>query len=751
MKHSMHRHRRTLFATLIPTLMHGVAVAQETQLEDIVVTAPSALEVQPLNATDRDKVELQSMTSATSDAASLLKGIPGVSFYGAGGVSSLPVIHGMADDRLRIKVDGMDLISACGNHMNSPLSYIDPSNVERVQVFAGIAPVSSGGDSIGGTVIVESAAPEFARPGEGVLKSGEIGTFYRSNGNAFGGNVAAGIANESVSIRYSGSSAQSDNYTSAEAFKAAGLAAPDRGWLDGDEVGSSAYKSINHSLGIAFRLDPNHLLDLELGLQDIPYQGYPNQRMDMTGNDSTQVSLRYEGQFDWGKFEGRAYNEHTRHKMDFADDKQYWYPNGIPGPISGGAAGIAAGMPMDTDGRNTGLTVKADLELSERDILRVGGEMQHYRLDDWWDPSGRGMWPNTFWNIRDGERDRYAVFAEWDARWSAQWFSQLGVRHETVKMDTGDVTGYNPASVAVEAEAIAFNALDHSKTDNNWDMTALTRATPSASQTFEFGYARKTRSPNLYERYTWSTWGMAMRMVNMAGDGNGYVGNLNLEPEVAHTLSFTADWHDHVDAAWGLVITPYYSYVENYIDAALCTTANCVASNAVPGFRYLTFVNQDARLFGIDVSGHLPLGQMDGVGVFTGRGTVSYVDGENLTTGDNLYNIMPLNATLAVEHRIGSWSNTIEGQFVSAKDDVSAVRNELKTAGYGLLNLRSSYTWKNVRFDIGLENALDKQYSQPLGGAYTGQGATMSGTGVPYGVAVPGMGRSLFAGVNVTY
>ena len=33
-------------------------------------------------------------------------------------VSSLPAIHGLADDRLRIKVDGMDLIASCPNHMN---------------------------------------------------------------------------------------------------------------------------------------------------------------------------------------------------------------------------------------------------------------------------------------------------------------------------------------------------------------------------------------------------------------------------------------------------------------------------------------------------------------------------------------------------------------------------------------------------------------------------------------------------------
>jgi hypothetical protein len=113
----------------------------------------------------------------TSDTASLLAGIPGVSLYGNGGVSSLPVIHGMEDDRVRTLVDGMDLISACANHMNPPLSYIDPSNVGGIKVYAGITPVSVGGDSIGGTISVDSPAPQFAAAGQKPLLSGQAGTF----------------------------------------------------------------------------------------------------------------------------------------------------------------------------------------------------------------------------------------------------------------------------------------------------------------------------------------------------------------------------------------------------------------------------------------------------------------------------------------------------------------------------------------------------------------------------------------------
>ena len=43
---------------------------------------------------------------------------------------------------------------------------------------------------------------------------------------------------------------------------------------------------------------------------------------------------------------------------------------------------------------------------------------------------------------------------------------------------------------------------------------------------------------------------------------------------------------------------------------------------------------------------------------------------------------------------MGSWTNTIEEQLVGSKKNVSQVRDELRTGGYGLLNLRTSYGWK---------------------------------------------------------
>jgi len=669
--------------------------------------------------------------TATSDTAQMLKGTPGMSFSGGGGISSRPIIHGMADDRLRTQVDGMNLISACANHMNPALSYVSPSSVLSAQVLAGITPVSMGGDSIGGTIRVNSADPEFAENGEKPLIKGQGSTFYRSNGDARGGNIAASIANEHAEIKYTGSTTQSRNYKAGGNFTATNK-------INGnDVVGSSAYKSENQSVSLALRND-DHLAVIKVGQQNIPYQAFPNVRMDMTGDDSWFANVFTKSKFQWGNLEARAYHEDARHKMNFLKDKM---------------STPTRTMPMDTHGVNQGLSVQANIDITDKHLLTVGSEYQRYRLDDWWDPIGTNpmkmmQGPAPYWNINEGKRDRIDLFTEWEGRWNQQWLTQLGARVGVVEMNAGNVMDYGKLT----ADANTFNSQNRKQTDVNIDWTALARYTFNDMQTYELGAARKTRSPNLYERFAWSRGGMMgmpmnMYMNNWVGDGNGYVGDINLKPEVAHTVSATANWHDANQQDWETKITPFYTHVDNYIDAGLCQTAANGSKCASPshgGFNLLQLGNYDAHLFGVDVSGSKLLLDTGKYGSLTGKTGLNYVRGQNNDTGGNLYQQMPFNATVALEHQRGGWSNTIETQIVAPKTDVQAVRLEPKTAGYALLNLRSSYTWKHLRVDGGIDNLLDKNYALPLGGTYIGE------VSAP-GTAVPGMGRSFNVGMTVNY
>jgi len=744
----------------------------QTTLNEVVVNAGKirdAATPQQIGA-----AEIAAQHAITRDAAALLRDVPGVSLYGAGGVSSLPVIHGLADDRLRITVDGMDFIASCPNHMNPPMSYLDPTNVAKIKVFAGITPVSVGGDSIGGTIVAETAAPQFAAPGQGTLAKGEIGAFFHSNNNARGGNLSATLATENISVTYTGALAKADNYKAGGDFKRWTSTGRIGHTLALDEVGSTAYESRTHTLGFAVR-GGNHLVEAKFGYQDVPYQLYPNQRMDMLDNEQKRINLRYLGQYDWGMFEARAYHEQVDHFMDFGADKRFWYGNGAPPTGSGGSnaengfpcspvgtSTCAAGMPMYSASKTTGVNLKADVDLGANDLLRVGALYQHYTLHDWWPASGGGMMPGTFENINDGKRDRLGAFAEWERRIGKQWTTLVGARYERVETDAGIVRGYNPSTNGSapmwnnqQIDAAAYNTRDRNRVDNNIDLTALARYTPNNMTDVEFGLARKVRSPNLYERYTWSTWGMAALMNNFVGDGNGYVGNMDLKPEKAYTASFTFDWHA-ADRSWEFKATPYYTHVDDYIDAVRCNNSTtCASPNATANNRFVTlqYANQSGRLYGLDLSGRMPLAKT-GLGEFGLRGLMNYTKGENRDTGGNLYNIMPLNGKVALTHQYGSWSNAVELVGVAGKNDTSSVRNEVHTAGYSLTHLRTSYTWKNVRVDFGVENLFDRFYYLPLGGAYTGQGGqgtTMSINGIPWGIGVPGMGRSIYAGVNVKF
>ncbi len=721
-----HRYLLVLFVMLSGTLLAETLPTENIKLPNINVPGDNLINGGLIYGAEINGDYLDSRRLMTSDSATLLDGVPGVSFYTGGGVSSLPVIEGLADDRINIKVDGVPITSACPNHMNPALSYIDPSNVGKINLFAGITPVSQGGDSIAGSISIRSKDPKFAEPGQGNIVRGSVSGFYRSNGNVRGANANASFASENFSIGYSGNTVESDNYEDGH----------------GNKVKSTEYKVRNNLVNIATR-SGNHQFGLNIGWQDIPYQAYVNQAMDMTSNKSISFNADYKGFYDWGLLEARIYRQRVRHKMDMLSDK-------------------AGQMPMDTRAVDTGYSVQGTMQLSQRDSLKLGHEYHHYTLDDWWPPLSSGfMSPNNFWNISDGKRDRLALFGELESRWNEKWTSQLGARLERVYMNTGNVQGYfntgdntylgydscmgmcGPLSDGYfyANDAVNFNSKSHKKTDYNLDITAAAQYEVNKNETFDFGFSRKVRSPNMHERYTWSSeMMMAGLMNNWFGDLNSYVGNLNLEPEVAYTLKVSGDWHDEARKSWQLKLTPFYTYVQDFINVKNLNMMEITSMN-MNGGQNLTFINHDAYLYGIDASGKKYIGNFSGD--WTTRASVNYVRGKS-TDGTNLYNIMPLNAKFAVDHSLGSWTNTAEVVAIRNKEDIDSVRNERKVSGYAIVNFRTNYKWnETVRLDASIDNLFDKFYQLPLGGLeYAGSYANQP---------TRAMGRSANVGMTINF
>jgi len=681
----------------------------------------------PLSSTVVAGASIDADRVRSNDATSLFSRVPGFSVYQAGGVSGLPVINGLAADRVLVVNGGMSIAAACANFMNPPLSYVDPSQVGKVEVVSGVGPVSKGGDSTAGTIIVEPPDARYARPGEGVRTSGSASVLYRNNGSGIGTTANTEVATASTSLRYEGAWSRSGDYKSGS---------------NGPKVRSTEYEAGNHRLTFNARHFGDEVT-VQVGYQAIPYQGYVNQRMDMVDNTAWFANARYLSRLHWGTLETRVFFQNTDHEMGFLVDKQ------------------PADMPMRVKQQDYGYSVKAEIPIRSG-VIRIGNELRGQHTDDWWPalPGSMMMGPLDYKNINGGERVRLGTYAEWEHKWSRAWSTLLGVRNDVVWMDTGDVQPYSldPCGMMMSgmgmgmgmcmgnpdlAAADAFNAADRSKTDVNFDTTALVRYEPDDVSAFEFGYARKTRSPNLYERYTWGMGNMAMSMIGWFGDVNGYVGDIDLKPEIAHTASVTAGWHDPGKRLWEVKATPYFTYVEDFIDVDRIGTFTDATGDT---FAKLKFANHDARLYGVNVSGKARIYADPAVGWFALGATVGYVHGER-TDGGALYHIMPLHAKLELTHRLGGWSNVVEVVAVDDKSRVDLDRNEPMTPGYALVNLRTGYEWDNIRFDLGVDNLFDKTYYSPLGGLDFADYKALGGRIGP----VPGIGRSFNAGVTVRF
>jgi hypothetical protein len=76
-----------------------------------------------------------------TDAASLVRNLPGAAVVRNGSQTGILQIRGLTGQRVSVKVDGMTITPACPNHMDPPLHYANPATGDQVlcvvQKFSG--------------------------------------------------------------------------------------------------------------------------------------------------------------------------------------------------------------------------------------------------------------------------------------------------------------------------------------------------------------------------------------------------------------------------------------------------------------------------------------------------------------------------------------------------------------------------------------------------------------------------------------
>ena len=654
------------------------------------------------------------VNAPAADSAQILKKIPGANVNSNGTVTGIAQYRGMYGERINILIDDIKISSGGPNAMDSPISYIPRAQLESLEVIRGIAPVSSGNETIGGTIRATSTRSAFTEE-EQLSMHGEVSAGGHSVNSGYDTSLLMSLANQNHRMHVAGSRQDSDDYEFA----------------DGD-VTPSEHERNSYEVGYGYKI-ADHEFGLEYVRNDTNESGTPALPMDIIFIDADIARGTYKSRWNQIDIESKVYWSQIDHKMSNFELR-------LP-PLTGGGAGPGTRQRFSlTESEDVGYGIEAKLAFAGGKLkLGTDGHLANHDADIFNPMSATFLVEN----YNDIKRDVFGVFGEWQRELAAAWDIELGLRYTRVNMDAESVSATGMAGMmAINSNALAtaFNNADLSQEDDNIDVVLKLNHALRKDTNIEVGFARKMRSPTYQERYLW----LPLQSTGGLADGNNYIGDINLDPEVSYQFELGLDWRNK--SAY-FAPRAFYHHVDDYIEGIGATNTTAIAFHTMAtgmtgsSAKLLQFANVDARLYGIDADFGYHLNDYWHV-----DGAVSYVKGERRDNGDNLYRISPANARLGLTHQRKNWSTTVETSAYLEKDDVSGVTNELETAGYALLNIYGNYSIPDSGFTLvaGIDNLFDKNYAPHLGGVNR-----VRSVDVPVGVRIPGPGINGY--INLVY
>ncbi len=528
----MSRNTLLSLSLMLSSALSTVVMAEHVDLPAMSVTA---------SAGERVPYALPENNLNSADSGELFKKLPGANINQNGPLTSIVQYRGMYADRVNVMVDGVALSAAGPNRMDSPLGYLPGTLVDSLSVYRGIAPVSSGMETIGGSVKAESRQAGFGSSDE-VEVHGSLNSLYASNGNSRSVGATTSIANLHHRLQLSGSVDRSQ----------------DQEFDDGDIKPTGAERD---TLGVAYGFRQGKTeLDFDLNHLDTSETGTPALPMDIMTIRGEVLKAGIKQQLDnGGEITARIHYQDVYHRMDNFSLR-----------------------PRDSMFRQ-----------NDTDVLARGIQLG-YSLNDWRfgleadsaehnadisDPANAMFFVQNFNEV---ERDRLSAFGEWDGVINDNWQMRSGLRLTHVKTDAGRVNTNMAGMPAMLRDQ--FNAADRSQDDTLAELALDFTRTLSSKLDMTLGFARKERAPSYQERYLW----LPLEATSGLADGNRYVGNIELDPETAYQFEWGLDWHSPVFA-----LSPrlFYHHINDYIQG--------VAGGPMDS---LQFRNVDARLYGLDAN-----------------------------------------------------------------------------------------------------------------------------------------------------
>ncbi|MDO8863847.1 TonB-dependent receptor [Haliea sp. E1-2-M8] len=676
---------------LLGAAANPFATAQD--LEELLVSARH----------DSRTIDVTTALSVAPDAARLLYHAPGANVTSNGPLTGIPQYRGLFGPRIAVTMDGSQLAPAGPNWMDPPISYAVTAQLESLEVYRGIAPVSVAQESLGGAIDARTRRMDFGGSEDFHFEGRLVGSGQSINS---GYQLDTDIQGSNEHHRFKLSAMLQDG---------------DDAEFPGGEILPSRYQRERYDVGYGTRWG-DHGLQLDYGHNDTGDAGTPALPMDISyfEGDLYKATYRYEPA-NTLQVVAATYASELDHGMSNFHLR--------PPPAS------ALHRKNIATTRNRGFRLQVS-KGDDRSLWRVGidgfSEEHDSNIDN---PNNPMFFVDNF---NRAERRVLGAFVERGQSFNSRLRGEAGLRLNRARSDAGAVNA-TPAMMMPPAQALreAFNAADREQTDSNVDLVAKLNHHLGDTLVLYAGVAQKQRAPSYQERYLW----LPLEATGGLADGQLYIGDIALDSERARTVELGVD---HSSERMQLHPRVFYTRIHNYIQGTPLAedhpaTRMVRMMNATNGTQRpdpLRFGNVDAELYGFDMDWSWRASDR-----LEFSGLLNYVRGKRRDIHDDLYRIAPPNATLRTSLDLGSMSATLETVVYAAQRDVSKTNREQVSSGHGVVNLRGTWHVSPVlQLAVGAENLFDRKYAPHLGGYNR-----VSNPDVATGQRLPAQGMNLFA------
>lgn len=587
----------------------------------------------------------------------IMSRLPELSLLRRGAYGMEPSIRSFTGGQINVLVDGMRIHGACTDKMDPATIYIEPINLENLQVQTANTGFING-SSIGGSINMKMAEPDYLHNNQ---LTGTISSGYQSAAKSLYESIRLNYSAGKWAFRASGSYRNHQNYRSG----------------GGATIPFSQYEKVNYSFSAKFQQSQYTYLKADVLADDGWNIGYAALPMDLGYAAARIASLSINNenrQHHLYKWQAKIFANTVRH---FMDDTHR--------PL------VAMHMDMPGESKTMGMYAEGELKINHKQKLLLRTDASATFLKASMTMYQPGELPMYMLTWPDNRKGQYGVAATWLLQVDSTLKVQVSSRADYITCNLVSKEAKNQLSV------FGYLSADRKALLKNFSAQASKKITGKFSATASIGYAeRMPTASELYGFYLFNS-----------SDGYDYIGNplLKTERSVQADLSLT-----YSNKQSSIRISGYYARIADYITGLVNPSISTmtIGANGVK-----SFVNTArATIMGLEASAAVKASTaLDIVS------TIRYSIGNNQNKLP-LPAIAPLKNINTIRYHGKQFFIQLESESALRQNRFSTQAGEDMTGGYFLLHTRIGYntTLLNTPLELqaGVENIADTKYHEHL-------------------------------------